>query len=90
MSEPKVHTFDSTGEAYDRSQCDDAIKHGDVLHVPSERVVGILYQAWPIALTQARGEFHSWADTIPSESMYESYRVAERLIANEEYTPDHS
>ncbi len=57
---PAVHTFNSTGEAYNRSQYDDSIKDGDVLHVPSEGVTGFLQDAWPIALHHngSPGEFH--------------------------------
>lgn len=57
-----VHTFDSSGEAYDASQCRDEIKDGDVLSVPKERVVGVLLQAWPTAVSEAHGEFHSPVD----------------------------
>lgn len=55
---PTVHTFGSTGEAYNRTQTDDKIKNGDTLHVPSEGVVGYLHDAWPTAVTKAHGEFH--------------------------------
>lgn len=68
---PTVHTFDSTGEAYDASQTHDDIKDGDVLAVPSEQVVGILVQAWPTAVGERTGAFHSldtdkyWWDAVP-------------------------
>lgn len=55
---PLVHTFGSTVEAYNASQCDDEIRDGDVLSVPSKGVVGILQSAWPTALTAECGEFH--------------------------------
>lgn len=58
---PKVHTFGSTGEAYDHSQTSDHIKDGDILHVPSEGVTGFLNEAWPVALHHGEsgpGEFH--------------------------------
>ncbi|WP_039828106.1 hypothetical protein [Nocardia testacea] len=58
-----IHTFASTGEAYDRSQFDDAIEDGDILIVPSEGVAGWLEQAWPIAATPSIGQFHRLADT---------------------------
>jgi len=54
-----VHEFDSTGEAYDQTQCDDTIHDGDVLAIPSEGVYGFLYQAWPIAVTEQHGDLHS-------------------------------
>ncbi len=62
MAEPKVHTFESTGEAYDASQCDDNIVDGDVLAIPGERVVGFLYEAWPVAVTVDVGVFHTATD----------------------------
>ncbi|WP_199570569.1 hypothetical protein [Streptomyces murinus] len=55
---PKVHRFDSTGDAYDATQWNDEIRDGDVLVVESEGVVGILRSAWPAALTPANGELH--------------------------------
>lgn len=58
---PKVHTFGSTGQAYDASQCRDDIRDGDVLHIPSEGVTGFLYKAWPVALTVTRGQLHTLA-----------------------------
>jgi hypothetical protein len=57
-----VHTFESTGEAYDATQTDDAIKDGDVLVVPSENVVGFLAKAWPVALSAEHGAFHTLED----------------------------
>lgn len=54
-----VHTFTSSGEAYDASQCRNDIRDGDVLSVPSERVVGILIEAWPTAISENPGAFHA-------------------------------
>ncbi|MBM4574961.1 hypothetical protein GS896_25685 [Rhodococcus hoagii] len=57
-----VHIFDDSGEAYDLSQCDDTIRSGDVLYVPSENAAAILYLAWPTVLPgYERGEFHGQA-----------------------------
>lgn len=58
---PQQHLFDSTSDAYNASQCDDNIKDGDVLVVPSEGVIGFMYGAWPIAVVYADddpGAFH--------------------------------
>lgn len=69
----RVHTFEDTREAYDASQCgylvyksdsdvvgeEVTVEDGDVLHVPSEGVVGFLLGAWPVAATQIIGEFHA-------------------------------
>lgn len=65
---PTVHTFDSTGDAYDASQTDDAIRDGDVLHVPSEEVTGFLHQAWPVAVTPLVGKFHAAAQRLQADA----------------------
>lgn len=54
----RVHQFDSTGRAYDASQTSREIRDGDVLVVLSEGVVGIMVEAWPVAVTEKSGEFH--------------------------------
>lgn len=83
---PNVHTFASTGEAYDASQCDDDINDSDVLVVPSEGVVGVLCQAWPVAVTPEHGEFHAlregvtWAEH-EGGKYAESARLAQEQAA---------
>jgi hypothetical protein len=57
-----IHKFDTTGEAYDATQCDENVKKGDILIVESEKVVGIAY-TWPVAITEAHGELHVISDT---------------------------
>lgn len=68
ITSPSVHQFDSTGSAYDASQCDDNIKDGDVLVVASEGVIGILMKAWPCAVVfdpdSGPGALHVFADTV--------------------------
>lgn len=56
-----VHFFHSSGEAYDATQCNEEIKNGDVLVIPSEKVIGVAY-TWPIAVTKEHGAFHSFED----------------------------
>src|ERR1039457_839870 len=53
-----VHTFDSTGEAYDYSQASDAILDGDVLLVPEEGIAAVLYRAWPVAVNEPHDVQH--------------------------------
>ncbi|MEU5343018.1 hypothetical protein AB0H18_19640 [Streptomyces sp. NPDC020766] len=53
-----VHRFDSTGSAYNATQCRDDIRDGDVLVVEHEGVVGFLRSAWPAAITAKYGELH--------------------------------
>lgn len=55
----RVFRFADTGLAYDASQCDDEIRDGDILVVESERVVGVLVGAWPVAVTSEHGQFHT-------------------------------
>lgn len=62
---PRVIEYTSTEEAYNASQCDETITDGTVFIIRSERVVGVMISAWPVAVTPARGEFHALA-VIPS------------------------
>lgn len=57
----RLHGFETTGNAYDACQCDEAIAKGDTLIVLSEGVVGIAW-AWPIAVTAAHGVLHRVKD----------------------------
>lgn len=69
MSQIQTFLFDTTADAYDDSQCHEAIQNGDVLLIPSERVVG-LANTWPVAITVESGELHSlsqpedWASVV--------------------------
>ena len=90
---PTVHHFSSTSEAYSASQTREDIHDGDVLAVISERVVGILVDAWPTAISEAHGEFHrldpdvSW-DHVPRTSwgdtpIFSDYSVSFTLAREE-------
>lgn len=57
-----VHTFSSTGDAYNASQSSSDIHMGDVLVVPDEKVVGFLLSAWPTAVTKEVGDFHAMSN----------------------------
>ncbi|RWM86479.1 MAG: hypothetical protein EOR84_30670 [Mesorhizobium sp.] len=61
MNKIQIHFFDSTGEAYDATQCDENIKNGDVLVIEPEQVVG-LADTWPVAVTKNAGHLHSLSD----------------------------
>jgi hypothetical protein len=50
--------FESSGDAYDATQCDNSIQCGDFLVVKTEAIVGLAW-TWPIAVTVASGELHS-------------------------------
>lgn len=69
MKDPQVHTFSTTGVAYDASQVLDHIRNGDVLSVPDEMVVGILIEAWPCAVTDQHGQFHTLGPDISWEAV---------------------
>jgi hypothetical protein len=51
-----VHEFESSEEAYGACQCE--LNDGEVLHIPSEGVVGLAW-TWPVAVTAAHGELHA-------------------------------
>ncbi|WP_372672631.1 hypothetical protein [Amycolatopsis kentuckyensis] len=57
---PMVWEFYDTGAAYNASQSNDSIEDGAVLVAESDKVVGILIQAWPTAITTAYGAFHGY------------------------------
>ena len=61
---PQVHEFETTSDAYNASQWRDDILNGDVLHVPSEGVIGVLIGAWPVAVVAegGPGSFHELAE----------------------------
>jgi len=53
-----MNTFDSTGDAYDATQCDDSIQNGDALVIQCEGVVGLAW-TWPVAVTLQAGDLHA-------------------------------
>ena len=55
---PTIHTFDTTGAAYDACQAGEGITDGDILIVHSEGVIGVA-DTWPFAVTEKRGELHA-------------------------------
>ncbi|MDT0267970.1 hypothetical protein RM844_16950 [Streptomyces sp. DSM 44915] len=58
ITTPGVHRFETTKEAYDATQTHEEIKDGDVLIIEGQGVVGVLYKAWPFAVTTEAGELH--------------------------------
>lgn len=81
-----AHEFESTGDGYDQTQCDDDIHDGDVLWVQSERVAGFLHEAWPIAVGENHGEFHAVKDKDDFLAKFpryvESWARAEAILAD--------
>ncbi len=64
------HAFVSTGNAYDATQCDEAILTGDTLIVLAEQVVAIA-MTWPFAVTETCGKLHALSPPRPGESLAE-------------------
>jgi hypothetical protein len=79
----QVFVFDSTGDAYDSSQCLDQIKDGDLLIVPSEKVAGFLVQAWPCAVTDELGVFHALAEDLSWDEFEGGQYAASAKLAAE-------
>ena len=52
-----IHTFDSTEEAYDSVMTGET-PVGDILYIPSEKVVGVA-DTYPFAISKEHGELHS-------------------------------
>ena len=61
-----VHSFPSSGAAYNACQSNDSIHDGDIIHVPSEGVVG-LAGTWPAAVTKQIGQLHGFNDEIHAD-----------------------
>lgn len=87
---PRVHRFDDTDTAYDITQTEEGVRRGirdgDVLVVESESVVGVLTNAWPVALTEAHGQFHLMSERYLIREMNDgryaaSADTAERVAA---------
>ena len=65
----RVWTFDSSADAYDMTQCDDDLKTGDVLLIPSEKVVGVA-DVYPMAVTKNAGHLHGLKDGFRHEDCF--------------------
>jgi hypothetical protein len=82
-----LHTFDDTTDAYDDCQCNEGIGRGDVLHIPTEQVVG-LADTWPVAVTVQHGELHTLApelDVYPERWGHEQVQDAVRFAQERGY-----
>lgn len=70
----RIHAFEVTGNAYDASQCDEAIRTGDTLLVLSERVVAVA-MTWPFAVTAECGKLHAVAASREGEALADLARA---------------
>ncbi|EAT07488.1 hypothetical protein SKA58_19695 [Sphingomonas sp. SKA58] len=87
----RIHSFETSGNAYDACQTDDAIKTGDLLLILPEKIVGLAY-AWPVAVTLEYGKLLSFVSAdhrtisdlmttfpITSEQVIEAIHLARAL-----------
>ena len=68
------HAFATTGNAYDASQCDEAISTGDTLIVLAEQVVAVA-MTWPFAVTATCGKLHAVSPARAGETLADLARV---------------
>ncbi len=58
MPSATVHYFKSSREAYDACNYSERVEDGDILVIEAEQVIGLAW-AWPVAVTQKVGAFHT-------------------------------
>ena len=80
----KTHYFDSTKEAYDCTQCDEAVQRGDILVIQSEKVVGVS-DTWPIAVTKIAGELHSIDSNSTIEDVFKDASLEKESVISGYY-----
>ena len=64
----RIHTFASTGNAYDAVQIDETIAAGDTLLMLDEGVVGVA-MTWPFTVTAKPGKLHAVSEPRGGESL---------------------
>ena len=85
-----IHSFETTGNAYDGVMTSDRILTGDIIIIPSEKVVG-LADAYPVAITAETGHLHGFNGNrqdfdrycteaeMPHDAAAAAFRIAEQL-----------
>lgn len=81
------HAFASTGNAYDATQCDEAIKTGDTLIILAEGVVAVA-MTWPFAVTKQCGKLHALAAPREDETLDDLARSLHVRGADVEYAAE--
>lgn len=81
------HAFESTGNAYDATQCDETIQTGDTLIVLAECVIGIA-MTWPFAVTQTSGLLHALTPPAEGETLADLARLLGVRPADFLHAPD--
>lgn len=81
-TKPKVHHLTNlTGsDLYDRTQTDNSIKDGDVIH--SKNGVGIMHQAWPVHHSGNESAFHRLKPGYSHETFDNGKYAASAKLAN--------
>jgi hypothetical protein len=91
-----VHEFSEfwdSGMAYDATQCgyfqngqNVEIEAGDIFIVPGEEIVGFLYKAWPVAVTETVGVLHTLNKNVSLTEDYDhSLQVAKDIARKRGY-----
>jgi hypothetical protein len=81
------HAFASSANAYDASQCDEAILTGDTLIVLAEQVVAIA-MTWPFAVTETCGKLHALSAPRPGETLADLARSLHVRAADFQHAAD--
>lgn len=82
-----THTFSSTGDAYDATQCDDDVLTGHTLLVLQEGVVGLSW-TWPVAVTVISGNLHQMGDnpaTVITDAGWETSQIQHAVAVADEH-----
>ena len=77
---PRIIEYPTTEAAYDATMSDDTIADGTVLVVRGEGVVGVLMNAWPVAVTVSNGQFHHTINP-PASGTDKAWDKATKLAA---------
>lgn len=85
MTTIRVHFFETTGDAYDDTQCRYDIQTGDILVCTEDQVVG-LADTWPVAVTTKAGNLHQPNEGITLADLRHEYSLVkgERIFTDQQ------
>ena len=83
----RIHAFETTGNAYDATQTDEAIETGETLLVHAEGVVAVA-MTWPFAVTQAHGNLHALSAPREGETLADLARSLHVSVADFEHAAE--
>lgn len=83
-TEPAIHVFRSSGDAYDCCQWNEEINTGDILVVPTEGNVIALAGTWPTRIVGGNGasSFHEFKDDTYRQQFADEFPESFQLAAN--------